>query len=138
MDKTHRSAPLPPILFAFFVLSLFFITAVFFLSKMKEASEWPFWLDEQFGLESTIRFHSYADLLFHGATGQGSRAPLDYIICKALDQMKEKVSYLGLPPNVYFRLFANSVTAFSALLVAIFLGGEIAKNEKALPLSATQ
>ena len=138
MNNIRRSSIFfTPVFFGFFCIYLF-IAAVFFLSQMKEAYEWPFWLDEQFSLDSTIRSHGYTDLLLNGAKGQGSSAPLDYIICKALDQMKEKVSYVGVPPNVYFRLFANSVTVFSVLMAAIFLGGEIAKNKKTLPLTATQ
>lgn len=65
------------------------IATLFFLSQLLEAYRWPMWGDETHALDSTIRLHSYLSLLLEGAKGQVSPSPLDYLMVKFLDQVRE-------------------------------------------------
>jgi ABC-type multidrug transport system fused ATPase/permease subunit len=121
-----------------FLLAYFFIIAAFFLGKIFDSFHKPFWIDEIYGLQGTIRNHSYLHLLFSGATGQASPAPLDFIACKALDQLKGAVAYFGFTPEVYFRLFANGVTVLGALVVMFIFKKEITNSKSNIAVKAAQ
>jgi len=123
----------------FFVIACFlFIVSTFFLAKLTESANKPFWGDETYGLELSAGKHSYFEILINGAKGQASPAPLDYLALKFLDQIKERTSYFGLTPEVYFRLFANGITIFSALMILFLFRREIAKSKENLSTKAVQ
>lgn len=48
-------------------------------------------------------------MILKGAQGQGSPSPLDYVFCKALDDIKGAVHSFGLKDAIYYRLFSNIV-----------------------------
>jgi len=121
-----------------FLTAYLFILITFFLGKIFDAFHKPFWIDEIYGLEGTIRHFSYGHLLFSGANGQASPAPLDFIICKILDQIKEKVCHFGFTPEVYFRLFANLITIFGCIVVTWTLKEEITDKKNNFLVKATQ
>lgn len=120
-----------------FLIVYLFIVVAFFFGKIFDAFHKPFWIDEIFGL-SVIRSCSYTRLLFCGAPGEGSSAPLDYIACKVLDQIKENVSYFGFTPEIYFRLFANGITAFSALVILFLFKKGITNDRGNVAVKTTQ
>ncbi|MDD5005079.1 MAG: hypothetical protein PHS93_01070 [Candidatus Omnitrophica bacterium] len=116
----------------------FLIIVIFFFSQLFESSRKHFWGDETYALNYCVRNHSYINILLNGAQPQGSPAPLDYLACKALDQIKEKVSYFGLEPEVYFRLFANLITALSVLVVMVIFRREIIVSKEDAPVKTAQ
>ena len=125
------------------VFNLLFLTAyllmviTFFLGKIFDAFHKPFWTDEIFAL-TVIKKSGYLHLLFNGAYGEGSPAPLDYIACKILNQIKDIVSYFGFTPEIYFRLFANGVTAFSALVILYLFKKDIRGGKSSTATRVTQ
>lgn len=121
-----------------FIASYLFIVVAFFLSQFVESSQKSLWGDETYSLQYCIRNHGYFDILLNGAQPQGSPAPLDYLACKFLDQIKEKVSYLGMTPEVYFRLFANLVTIFSILVIMFLFKKEIFLSKEIIQVKAAQ
>ncbi|MFH1655220.1 MAG: hypothetical protein ABH954_01250 [Candidatus Omnitrophota bacterium] len=121
-----------------FLAVYLFIVIIFFLSQLVESSNKPFWGDETYGLITNVRGDSYITTLLHGAKQQGSPAPLDYLACKVLDQLKEKVSYFGMSEEVYFRLFANGITAFSALMIMFLFRREIVKTKEDITIKTAQ
>ena len=123
------------------IIFLFFycrVIGIFFAAQMWEASQKPFWGDEKYGLMTSVREFGYGHMLIHGAQGQGSPAPLDYIVLKVFDQMKERVGYLGLRPEVYFRLWANGITCFSVIFIGLFFGMGIFRNKEGFLIKAAQ
>lgn len=123
------SRKIHPAFIIFFSLLIVGIAVIFFLGQTYEAGRKPFWGDETFGLEQSIRSARYLDLLTRGARGQGSPSPLDYLAIKAIDDMKDRVNYFGLNPDVYFRLWPNAVTALSATLAVLMLLGNILESK---------
>ena len=121
-----------------FIGAYLFVTVAFFLSQLVEASREPLTGDQQYAFEASIRPQEYLSMLVLGARGQASAAPLDYIVCKVLDDIKDDVSYFGLHPKVYFRLFANGATTFCAVLILFLFGKEIARQQENLALAVAQ
>ena len=109
------------LLFLLVVCSWILFSIIFFIGQLREAYLFPMWLDENYGLEYNIRQFSYSDILIHGAAGQGSPCPLDYLALKFLDKGKEKFNYFSFPPHVYFRLFSNLATSFIPLIILFFV-----------------
>ena len=82
MDTDRKELKL---IVACFYLAVFVTCGIFFFSQLREASLKPLWGDEIFGLERTIPNLHYQQMVIYGAKGQGSPAPLFYILGKALD-----------------------------------------------------
>jgi len=126
------------ILSVLFIAVYIFIVVTFFLSQLVVSSRKPLWGDEKNGLQSSIINHSYVDILINGAQLQGSPSPLDYLACKFLYQIKEKVSYFGLPQETYFRLFANFITAISMLIIMFLFKKEVSISKDSAAVRITQ
>ena len=90
--------------------------ATYVAAELRFAANKPMWLDEWYAMKSVIRAQGFARLVLHGASGQGSPSPLDFLLVKALDAARVGVRYLGLAPHAYFRL----VGVFGTLAAAIF------------------
>lgn len=131
-DKIH-----PAFVIFFSVLTIGFIV-LFSLGQAYEAAHKPFWSDETFSLEQSIRPSGYLDLLTHGARGQGSPSPLDYLALKAMDNIKDRVDYFGLKPDVYFRLWSNVITALSAIGAVFILLRSILASKTGLTTKLLQ
>jgi len=86
----------------------------FVAAELRLAANKPFWLDEWFAMSSVIRSQGAVRLVVHGAEGQGSPAPLDFLLVEALDAARSGVRYLGLPPHAYFRLVGVVATVGAA------------------------
>lgn len=110
----------------------------FFFSQLVEAYRFSMWEDELYGLQYSMRAHSYWDLVIRGAQGQGSPSPLDYLVNKFIDQIKESINYLGLPPHVYFRIFSNFITSLTAFMIPVYFWINLRKtsNQNVLILAA--
>ncbi|MDD5292681.1 MAG: hypothetical protein PHY46_05845 [Candidatus Omnitrophica bacterium] len=121
-----------------FIAIYIFIVVTFFLSQLVVSSQKPLWGDEKNGLQSSIINHSYVDILINGAKLQGSPSPLDYLACKFLYRIKEKVSYFGLAQETYFRLFANFITAFSMLMIMFLFKKEISLSKDSTAVKTIQ
>ena len=133
----YRSLIKKIIILIFLALYLFFV-AVFFFGKIFDSYHKPFWTDEIYALQANIRPYGYIHMIVNGAVAQTSQAPLDYIFCKVLDQTKETAFHFGLTAEVYLRLFANGVTAFSALFIMFVFKREITGNKYGSYLKAAQ
>lgn len=107
---------------------LLFLSLVFVISQFHEASNKRFWIDEIYGLDYSIRSANISEMLVVGVHGQGSPAPLDYIVLKSIDAIKDNVAYFNLPPLVYFRLFSIFVTLVSFWIV-LFLNYKFMRAE---------
>ena len=125
-------------LLALFFLLIIDLAAVFSFHQLYQASQKPFWGDEIHGLRHSIHQADYHQLLLKGANGQGSPSPLDYVAVKVLDDVKERVNYFGLTDEVYFRLFANGVTAFAAVWVILLFAFYISKQDYPLWIKCLQ
>jgi len=95
-----------------FVSAVIIILGLFINRTFDFAEKKDFWVDERYELTASVRGHSYWDILYRGAQGQGSPSPLEYLAVKFLDHMKEPFHSFGLPFNIYYRL--NSI--FSTLI----------------------
>ncbi len=112
----HRRGALPWSLYAAAAL----LAAAWAAAELRYAANRPMWLDEWYSMTSVIREQGTTQLLLHGASGQGSPAPLDFILVKALDGARTCVRYLGLPAHAYFRLVGVLATAGAAVLAFAF------------------
>lgn len=102
------------------LISLWFLSVgiLFLISQMHASSQKPFWLDESYAMEHTLRLHTYQDMLLQGAAGQGSPAPLDYLVLKAWDSMRRTTGFLAqIPDLTYYRLPALTFTLIPYLLM---------------------
>jgi len=88
----------------FFIAAIVLFAAFIFVAQKKQAQLKPLWLDEVHGLYESVRGASVSGLILHGAKGQGSPSPLDYLLLKILDGVRRPARYFYLPPQVYFRL----------------------------------
>jgi hypothetical protein len=91
--------------------------AAYVAAELRFAANKPMWLDEWYAMTSVMRSQGFARLVLHGAAGQGSPAPLDFLLVKALDAARAGVRYLGLSPHAYFRLVGVLSTLGAALFV---------------------
>ena len=101
-----------------FVLILFSISLLFVFKAFKAAEKKDIWLDEAVALRETVRNYR-VNLIISGGQGEGSPAPLDYIVVRVLDMIRLKVKTFYLSFNVYYRLssiFANCISGFIAAL----------------------
>lgn len=94
--------------FAIF-LSLFFLLSQFNYSRHK-----ALWLDENHGI-GRINGMNVLPLIIKGPPGQSSKAPLDYLLIKALNYIRKEVKYFNFQPTTYLRL----VSIFSTFLLTI-------------------
>jgi hypothetical protein len=102
---------------------LVLLTGAFGMAALRIAPYKAFWLDEYHSLDASIRSARLGQLIVAGAQGQGSPAPLDYLLVKGLDGARAAVRYFGLQPAAYYRL-----VAFAATLIPAFLVGSIARS----------
>lgn len=114
------------------------IVATFCVDRLLAAAQSPLWLDENFNVKRSIRPATYASLLFEGPEGQASPAPLDYVLCKFLDDHRESWHWLGLHPRVYYRLVANGVTCLVAVLIFTFFMRDIRRASYAFWIKGLQ
>ena len=101
-----------------FVLILFSISLLFVFKAFNAAEKKDIWLDEAVALRETVRNYR-VNLIISGGQGEGSPAPLDYIVVRILDMIRLKVKTFYLSFNVYYRLssiFANCISGFIAAL----------------------
>ena len=96
-----------------------YLLFVFFSSQMIEAANKPFWGDENANFKISLRPKSYVDMILYGAYKQASAAPLDYLVLKAFDDIKNTFPSIPLKDEVYYRLWANLANCLS--LVAVFI-----------------
>src|SRR6185295_11496556 len=116
------------------IFCLFFsllLTGIFFLAQLNESVHKPFWGDELYGLKTSVRADGFAVMLVRGVQGQGSPAPLDYLALKCFDRIRDRVSYFGFHSLVYYRLWANGVTAAALLFVVGIFACQIYKRRDA-------
>lgn len=123
------------IFFYFFLMLLFSMCFIFFAGQLKLAAEKHFWLDEEYGMRTSMKDHSYFDILLHGAKGQGSPAPLDYLVGKLFIDVKQAFN-IHLQDEVYFRLWPISVTVLNVFFIAILFLKNIADKSLSLPVEA--
>jgi hypothetical protein len=119
-SKTHFS--LYRKVFIVFLLVVLIISAFFINKAFKAAKEKSFWADEQTGLNINIKNQNVIDLVIMGARGQGSLAPLNYILVKWFYNIREFVSSFGLHYNVYYRLnsiFCTLIFGVAAILLTL-------------------
>lgn len=111
-----------------FLLIILAIAILFLSRAFNGAQKKVFWMDETFALDTTIKHHNTMDLLIMGAyEGQGSPAPLDYIVVKFLDNIEESVNSFGLHYNIYYRL--NSIVSSLMFgIVAVLLPFQFMKK----------
>ena len=126
------------ILILTFVTYALWFSFVFFSDQLIHAASKPFWGDEIFGLEQSIRGSHYFKILVKGAYGQASPSPLDYILCKILADAQDFVHSFGLPQETYYRLWANLATTLTALAVMIGFLVQIIKNRNPIAVKILQ
>jgi len=97
------------------------LAGYFGLSQIQKSAQKPMWGDELYTLERNVRVQSWSNFLRHGAGGQGSPAPLDYLLIKILDSAKVSLQYLNLHPLAYYRLSSHLGSLASGLLVALMM-----------------
>lgn len=102
----------------FGILCCLMIAAMFVFSAVQSARHKDFWCDENFGLEGGARSSTYQQLLLRGVRGQGSAAPLDYILVKAWDHVYPGFSAL-VSHNVYYRLNSIVWDCAAGLIIAL-------------------
>lgn len=126
--------------FAAFVIAVVFLMAFCnFINQMHHADTKEFWLDEQFGLKSTVQRNTYLGLLGKGALRtEANAAPLDYFFIKMLDDMKQTVGSFGVSDKVYYRLWANFVMVLCGFVVVCLLARDILRSPSSNPIRAFQ
>jgi len=85
---------------------------IFAASSVRTAFNKPLWGDETYGIATDIRDSTALRLLSHGARGQGSPAPLYYLIGKVADRIHLLVP--RLPDVVFWRMTALAPTLLAA------------------------
>ncbi|MCA9399516.1 MAG: hypothetical protein KC618_07190, partial [Candidatus Omnitrophica bacterium] len=93
------------------------IIAVFVTRAVTMAKHKSFWMDETFAI-NTVTNMSFSQMIFRGLPGQGSPAPLDYIVLK-LASLSKKISLL--PETIHYRLHTIFFTVFAGLVSFLFL-----------------
>ena len=105
---------------AFVLVAVFVVSLCNFLNQMCLADKKAFWLDENYGLHSTIQGNTYLGLIGKKAAyTEANAAPLDYICIKIFVDMKHVVRNFGLSDRVYYRLWPNFVMVCCGLLVVV-------------------
>ena len=137
-DRNHTLKVVKVLFVVLFVLYSLWISIVFFSDQLIYAAQKPFWGDEIFGLNSSIRKVTYGQLFINGASHQSSPAPLDYVFCKILDELRPVVGSFGLREEVYYRLWANLITSFSALFVVIMFVSKVIRKQQPFYISLLQ
>ncbi len=121
-----------------FICALMMLVVVSFIGQLYQAQSKPFWGDEEYGIETSVAYFSYGHMLLHGAQGQGSPAPLDYLALKIFDDMKIHVDTFGLSDEVYYRLWANGVTVVMCFIMALLLLGDINSSRSTISIKSIQ
>lgn len=103
----------------FLAIFLSLIT-IFNLNKFLEAENKEFWVDESYGLKATVAKHSFKQIIVDGAVGQGSPAPLDYIVLKIFQNLRSSLE-IDISELKYYRIWPIAITIFPAFIV-LFMG----------------
>lgn len=130
VTQKNRSQLFVSIAFVFLsiiICSLFLIKATF------EAGRNEFWGDERNGLYETVRpdDENILRMLRSGVRGQYSRAPLDYIFLRVLDEIRSPMGSFGLPFNIYYRLISITsgfLSAMGCIFLAYFAIKKVSRN----------
>ncbi len=113
----------------FVIVAVLLIGLCNFINQMYHADKKEFWGDEIYSLKNTIKEISYLGLLRKEAVrSEVNAAPLDYIITKVFDDIKQVVGSLGVSDKVYYRLWANFVMVFSGFVVVCFFLQDILRS----------
>jgi len=119
-------------IYILFLLCASLLAGRFVFRAIEEAQVKSFWIDESWSLEHSVRDTGYLTMLFKGPPGQLSPAPLDYIILKIMDDVKEVSIFKGMPPELYFRLSTIGYLFLSGLAVFLIFSAHIFKRNASL------
>ena len=124
---------------AFVIAAVFLISSCNFINQMHHARTKEFWVDEQWGLKSTIQRDTYLGLLAKGAARtETNAAPLDYLFVKMLDDVKQAVGRFGVSDKVYYRLWANFVMVLAGFVVVCLFTRDILRSSSSNPIRMFQ
>ncbi len=124
---------------AFVIVAVFLIGLCNFINQMYHADTKEFWLDETWGMKSTIQGNTYLGLLGKVAVrSEANAAPLDYLFTKMLDDVKQAVGRFGVSDKVYYRLWANFVMVFSGFVIVCLFARDILRSPSPNPIRMFQ
>ncbi|MBF0479328.1 MAG: hypothetical protein HQL26_07580 [Candidatus Omnitrophica bacterium] len=103
-----------------FIAVVLVMGGIFFFKAIKAADKKNMWADEFVALSATVR-DPHCHLLLRGGSGEGSPAPLDYLVLRGLDAIGSTVHYFGLSSNSYYRLSAIGSNLFIGAGVILFV-----------------
>ncbi len=79
------------------------LSLIFVLSSLGFSAKKTPWGDEEYGMAAGVRGTSVGEIFLEGVPGQGSPAPLDYLLLKGWDYLGDHFRF-GLPPFSFYRL----------------------------------
>lgn len=110
-----------------FFLAVAVVCVQFIRTAVTKAELRAFWGDETYGL-AVAREQGSGHHIVRGVRGQGSPAPLDYIVLKAMSDIHETINVADLPFNVYYRLHTISYSLLAGVFVVVLMHGRLRRR----------